>query len=97
MSDTLELPEYDLYIINDDHHNVEFVTRLLKKYFNLDDDQCIHTIDSINNQGKSLVCTGTKEYMEFKQFQVARSHFDPDLLDFVNLKVPPLQTEIIAV
>lgn len=84
-----------LLLENDDSHTVEFVTDVLKKYFQMDEEEIKNKIVEIEEVGSIEIFEGTKELAEFKQQQVQNAHLDPEFFKHKCVLNPLTNTKII--
>jgi ATP-dependent Clp protease adaptor protein ClpS len=67
---TRRLPPYNVILLNDDDHSMEFVVEVLVKVFGHKLEQCIQLMFEAHETGRSIVWSGSKEVAELKQEQV---------------------------
>ncbi len=77
-TDVKILPPYNVILMNDDDHSVEYVVNLCKKLFGHPDPQGLKIAEEVHFKGRAILWTGSKEVAEFKQEQVHA--FGPDSL-----------------
>ncbi len=67
---TRRLPPYNVILLNDDDHSVEFVIEVLFKVFAYHIEKCVQLTLEAHHTGRSIIWTGPKEVAELKQEQV---------------------------
>ncbi len=70
------LPPYHVVLLNDDDHTFAYVIEMLQSLFGLPPEKGQQHANEVNNAGRSVVCTTTKERAEFKRDQIHA--FGPD-------------------
>jgi len=68
------LPPYNVILLNDDHHSMEFVVMVLTKVFSYAVEKCVDLMMRAHSEGRSVVWTGSKEVAELKVEQVSTFH-----------------------
>lgn len=68
------LPPYNVILLNDDHHSMEFVIMVLTKVFSYPVERCFELMMTAHTEGRSVVWTGSKEVAELKVEQVRTFH-----------------------
>lgn len=68
------LPPYQVILINDDHHSMEFVVTVLVRVFGYATERCVQLMFEAHHTGRSVVWTGAKEVAELKVEQVRTFH-----------------------
>lgn len=68
------LPPYNVILLNDDHHSMQFVVMVLLKVFNYEVNKCIQLMYTAHKTGRSIVWTGSKEVAELKVEQIRTFH-----------------------
>jgi ATP-dependent Clp protease adaptor protein ClpS len=69
-SKTRRLPPYNVILLNDDDHSMEFVIEVLVKVFGYPLEKCVLLMLEAHQTGRSIVWSGSKEVAELKQEQV---------------------------
>jgi ATP-dependent Clp protease adaptor protein ClpS len=70
------LPPYHVVLLDDDDHTFEYVIHMLQTLFGMPPEKGFKHADEVNNAGRSVVCTTSKERAELKQEQIHA--FGPD-------------------
>jgi ATP-dependent Clp protease adaptor protein ClpS len=70
------LPPYHVVLLNDDDHTFEYVIHMLQTLFGYPPEKGKRHADEVDNAGRSIVCTTSKERAELKQEQIHA--FGPD-------------------
>lgn len=70
-------PPYNVLLMNDDDHSVEYVVAMCQKLFGLSPENGIQIAKQVHEQGLSIVWTGTLELAELKQEQIHAFGADP--------------------
>ena len=69
-----QIPPYNVVLLNDDHHSMEFVVRVLVKVFGFGLEKCFQLMLHAHDTGRSIVWTGPKEVAELKVEQISTFH-----------------------
>lgn len=72
------LPPYNVILLNDDDHSVEYVVAMMQKLFGHPVEKGVEIAKEVHFQGRSIVKTCSKELAELKQEQIHA--FGPDPL-----------------
>lgn len=64
------LPPYNVILMNDDDHSVDYVVNLCKKLFGHPQEKGLKIAEEVHFKGRCILWTGTKEVAEFKQEQI---------------------------
>lgn len=64
------LPPYNVILMNDDDHTVDYVVRMMKKIFGYPDEKGVKIAVKVHEEGRCIVWTGPKEVAELKQEQI---------------------------
>ena len=64
------LPPYNVILLNDDDHSMEFVIEVLIKAFGYPIERCVQLMFEAHETGRAVIWTGSKEVAELKQEQV---------------------------
>lgn len=67
---TRRIPPYNLILLNDDDHSMEFVIEVLVKVFGYPLEKCVQLMFEAHETGRAIIWTGPKEVAELKQEQV---------------------------
>jgi ATP-dependent Clp protease adaptor protein ClpS len=67
---TRRIPPYNVILLNDDHHSMEFVIEVLCKVLGCSVERAIQLMLEAHNSGRAVIWTGTKEVAELKAEQV---------------------------
>lgn len=70
-------PPYNLILLNDDYHSVDYVIRMMTALFNFSKEKGNKIAKEVHEKGRVIILTGTKEYVEFKQDQIHSFGKDP--------------------
>ena len=93
MSDTLTLPTpkertekkvkrqppYNVILMNDDDHTVEYVLALCQKIFGYPVEKGLKIAEEVHEQGRCILWTGSLELAELKQEQIHALGPDPQI------------------
>jgi len=71
-------PPYNVVLLNDDDHTVDYVVLLMQKVFGKKPEDGLSVAEEVHTKGRAIVLTTTLEHAEFKQQQV--HDFGPDPL-----------------
>lgn len=71
------LPPYNLILVNSDDHSFPYVIEMLQKIFGWDEAKCNELTEEVDQQGRAILVTSNKEYVEFKQMQIHNYGPDP--------------------
>jgi len=64
------LPPYNVILLNDDDHTYEYVIEMLKKLFGYDQSKGYVIASQVDNSGRAILLTTTKEHAELKREQI---------------------------
>jgi len=67
---TLELPQYNVILLNDNDHTYEYVIHMLKSLFGYEKEKGFELAKSVDKQGRAIVITTHKERAELKRDQI---------------------------
>lgn len=70
------LPPYNVILLNDDDHTVNYVVRMMLELFGHPEDKGIKIAKEVHEKGRCVVKTCSKELAELKQEQI--HSFGPD-------------------
>jgi ATP-dependent Clp protease adaptor protein ClpS len=65
-----EVPRYHVILWNSDDHTYEYVEKMLRELFGHTQEQCHKIAKSVDEDGKAVVLTTTKEHAELKRDQI---------------------------
>lgn len=71
---TRRIPPYNVILLNDDDHTMEFVIDVLLKVLGIKKERAYQLMMEAHNSGRSVLWTGTKEGAELKQEQILTFH-----------------------
>ncbi len=71
---TRRVPPYNVILLNDDHHSLEFVVEVLQKALGFNEQRAVLLTLQAHTEGRSVVYTGTKEVAELKAEQIQTFH-----------------------
>jgi ATP-dependent Clp protease adaptor protein ClpS len=86
-SETKLLPPYNVILLNDDDHSMEFVVDVLRKVFAFPVERCVQLMLEAHTTGRAVVWTGSKEVAELKVEQIRTFH---EIRDRDKKKLGPL-------
>jgi ATP-dependent Clp protease adaptor protein ClpS len=75
------IPPYNVVLLNDDFHTMDFVVEVLSKVFGYKMERCVQLTLLAHVSGRSIIWTGTKELAELKVEQVTSLHEKQDGAD----------------
>jgi ATP-dependent Clp protease adaptor protein ClpS len=75
---TRRIPPYNVILLNDDHHSMEFVVDVLCKVLGCSLERAVQFMMEAHSSGRAIIWTGTKEVAELKAEQI---HTYPELRD----------------
>ncbi len=64
------IPRYHVILLDDDDHTYEYVIDMLRKLFGFESEQAYVMACEIDNSGRVILDTTTKERAEFKRDQI---------------------------
>jgi len=67
---TRRIPPYNVILLNDDHHSMEFVVEVLCKVLGCSLERAVVLMMEAHNTGRSIIWTGSKEVAELKADQI---------------------------
>jgi ATP-dependent Clp protease adaptor protein ClpS len=65
-----KLPPYAVVVLNDDYHTFEYVIIAFQKVFGYNQQRCVLLAKEIDEKGRAVVWTGSKEVAELKKEQL---------------------------
>lgn len=68
--ETKLLPPYNVILLNDDDHSVEYVIEMMQKLFGHDPQKGLKIAQEVDKSGRCIVWTGPLEHAEFKRDQI---------------------------
>ena len=71
---TRRVPPYNVILLNDDHHSMEFVVGVLSKALGYTVERSFQLMMQAHNSGRAVVWTGPKEVAELKADQIRTFH-----------------------
>ena len=71
---TRRLPPFNVILLNDDHHSIDFVVDVLQKVLGCNQQKAVMMMSEAHHTGRSIIWTGPKEVAELKQEQVQSFH-----------------------
>ena len=75
---TKRQPPYNVILMNDDDHTVEYVVAMMQKVFGYPVEKGLKIAEKVHFDGRCIVWTGSMEVAELKQEQI--HEFGPDSL-----------------
>jgi len=70
-------PPYHVVLLNDDDHSFEYVITMLKELFGHPTEKGMDLAKTVDDDGRAIVFTGTREYAELKVEQIHAYGADP--------------------
>lgn len=70
-------PPYNVILLNDDDHTVDYVVEMLKKLFNHPVEKGFQLANEVHDTGRAIVATVSFELAELKQEQIHEYGADP--------------------
>jgi ATP-dependent Clp protease adaptor protein ClpS len=64
------IPRYNVVLWDSDDHSYEYVEKMLKELFGYTSEECFQLAKTVDNEGKVIVLTTTKEHAELKRDQI---------------------------
>ena len=71
---TRRIPPYNVILLNDDDHSMEFVIEVLCKVLGCAVERAYQFMMEAHSSGRAVIWTGTKEVAELKREQVTTFH-----------------------
>lgn len=68
------LPPYNVILLNDDYHSMEFVVAVLMKVMNFSIERAVLRMLEAHDTGRAVIWTGAKEVAELKAEQIHSLH-----------------------
>ncbi len=80
------LPPYSVIVLNDDFHTYEYVIEVLQKICGHSEQKAFLLAKTVDETGRAIVWSGTKEVAELKRDQIRE--FGPDVYASVKVEFP---------
>lgn len=74
---TVRQPPYNVILINDDDHTYDYVILMLKELFAYPVEKGFELAWTVDQKGRAIVCTTSRERAELKQEQIHAYGPDP--------------------
>src|SRR5476649_1597468 len=74
---TKRQPPYNVILLNDDDHSVQYVVTLCQKIFGYPVEKGLQIAFEVHKTGRSIIWTGARELAELKQEQIHTIGPDP--------------------
>jgi ATP-dependent Clp protease adaptor protein ClpS len=71
---TRRIPPYNVILLNDDHHTMDFVIEVLGKVLGYTEERCYKLMMLAHTSGRAVVWTGPREGAELKVEQIRTFH-----------------------
>src|SRR5262245_46272659 len=84
---TRRQPPYNVILMNDDHHSMEFVIEVLRKVLSCTQERAYTLMHQAHSSGRAIIWTGAREVAELKVEQVRSFH---EIRAHDNSKLGPL-------
>ncbi|TWT96048.1 ATP-dependent Clp protease adaptor protein ClpS [Botrimarina colliarenosi] len=68
--DRPKIPRYNVLLWNTDDHTFDYVEKMLRELFGHAHEQCVVIAKTVDEDGRAVVLTTTKEHAEFKRDQI---------------------------
>lgn len=68
--ETKKQPPYNVILLNDNYHSYEYVIRLCKELFHMDETKAFTKAEEVDKQGRVILWTGPMEVAELKRDQI---------------------------
>ena len=88
---TRTIPPYNVILLNDDHHSMEFVMEVLCKVLGVAAERAYQFMMEAHTSGRAIVWTGSMEVAELKLEQMQSMH---EVRASDNAKLGPLGCDI---
>ena len=88
---TRRIPPYNVILLNDDHHSMDFVVAVLCKVLGCAVERAFQFMMEAHNSGRAIIWTGTKEVAELKVEQIQTF---PEIRASDGAKLGPLGCDI---
>lgn len=63
-------PQYNVLLWDSDDHTFEYVEKMLRELFGHEKEQCHKLAEQVDEEGRTVVLTTTKEHAELKRDQI---------------------------
>ena len=81
--ETRRQPPYNVILLNDDDHTVEYVVHMMQKLFGHPVERGLQIAREVHETGRCIVYTCTRELAELKQEQILHhANFNPPNMGF---------------
>jgi len=70
-------PPYNVILVNDDDHTVDYVVLMMQKVFGYKPERGLQIAEKVHKEGRCIVWTGTMEGAELKQELIHGFGADP--------------------
>lgn len=70
-------PRYNVILLDDNEHTYDYVIRMLIKLFHYKEEKAYQLACEVDNSGRVIVLTTTREHGELKQDQIHAFGIDP--------------------
>ena len=70
-------PRYNVVLLDDNDHSYDYVLRMLTDLFHLSHERAFQLACEVDNSGRVIVVTTTREHAELKQEQIHSFGVDP--------------------
>ncbi|HUS39814.1 MAG TPA: ATP-dependent Clp protease adaptor ClpS [Pirellulales bacterium] len=74
---TKKQPRYNVLLWDDDDHSYGYVVDMLRSLFGFADEKGFQLASEVDNQGRAVLLTTTKEHAELKRDQIHAFGHDP--------------------
>lgn len=74
---TRKQPRYHVILLDDNDHTYDYVIRMVQEVFGHNQEQAFRVAREVDEQGRVILLTTTKEHAEFKQEQIHGYGADP--------------------
>lgn len=71
------LPPYNVILLNDDDHTVDYVVQMLRRLFGHPEERGQQLAQEVDKQGRAILLTTHREHAELKRDQVLAFGADP--------------------
>ena len=88
---TKRQPPYNVILLNDDFHTVEYVVTMCQTIFGYPVEKGLQIADEVHHKGRAIVWTGTLEVAELKQEQIHSVGKDPQIKNSVGSMTAELE------
>ena len=88
---TRTIPPYNVILLNDDHHSMEFVMEVLTSVLGVAPERAYQFMMEAHESGRAIIWTGSREVAELKHEQITSMH---EIRPSDNAKLGPLGCDI---